>query len=265
MEGVWLLAPDGHVLAIDPASNALAADVEINASEFGYVAVGAGSVWATDFDHDTLWRIDPATNTVLKRIVVGTNPEGLLVTPDTVWVSNHRAGSISKVDTATSNIVATFTFGRTGPSGPRGIVIADGDVWTSAPNTSAVYRLDPETGDVVMKLFINQEELGTVQTDGRFVYLPNGSMLSRIDPATNTIVRDYRPEPFPMTFARQTFWAVSGRSLVRLDPETLEPAQSWQLVSDGEPELDAWDMAFDDHAIWLLDSGKTVLRIEIPA
>jgi YVTN family beta-propeller protein len=264
-EGVWLLAPDGHVLAIDRTTNALAADVEINASEFGYVAVGAGSVWATDFDHDTLWQIDPATETVREKIGVGTNPEGLLVTADTVWVSNHRAGSICKVDTATSKVVATFTFGRTGTSGPKGIVIADGDVWTSVPNTSSVYRLNPETGDVVAKLFIAQEEIGTLQTDGRFVYLPNGGMLSRIDPATNTIVHDYRPEPFPMTFAHGTFWAVSGRSLVRLDLETLEPAGSWQLVADSEPELDPWDLAFDDQAIWLLDSAKTVLRIEIPA
>src|SRR3954462_1873556 len=83
-DGVWLLSPTGVVLRVDPATNAVVARIEIPPSEFGAIAIGSGSVWVTDFDHDTLHRIDPKTNKVVASVKVGTNPEGLLVTPGVV-------------------------------------------------------------------------------------------------------------------------------------------------------------------------------------
>src|SRR5262245_30531628 len=99
-EGVWLLSPTGKVIRIDPSTSAIAATVDIPPSEFGGIAVGAGSVWVTDFDHDKLHRIDPTSSKLVASIEVGTNPEGLLVAADAVWVANHHGGSVSEVDVA---------------------------------------------------------------------------------------------------------------------------------------------------------------------
>ena len=52
------------------------------------VAVGHGSVWATVTPAGELVRIDPVSQQVLARISTGTEPRGLLVTADLVWVAN---------------------------------------------------------------------------------------------------------------------------------------------------------------------------------
>jgi streptogramin lyase len=263
-DGVWLRAPDGHVLKVDPATNRITADIEVRPSEFGDIKSGADSVWVTDFDHDTLMRIDPNAGKVVKSITVGTNPEWLTVTPETVWVSNHRAGSISKVDVESNKVAATFTFAPPGASGPRGIILLDGSLWTSAANSNSVYRLDPTSGAVIKKLLIAKGDIHSLITDGRLLYLPAGGALMQIDPETNTVTKELQYEAFPMAFTRSAFWSITGRSLVRLDPDTFEVAARWQLVPDSDPEVDIWGVAFDEDDLWILNTPQTLLRVSIP-
>jgi YVTN family beta-propeller protein len=262
-EGVWVLAPDGHVLHIDPGTETVVADIAIAASEFGHIAVGTGGVWVTDFDHDSLTRIDPTSNKVVANITVGKNPEGLLVTPDTVWVSNHRGGSISKVEISSNTVSATYSFGRTGKSGPKDIVMADGDLWTSVPNMTAVFRIDASDGTVVKKLLVLSEDVGNLMTDGTSVYVPARPTLLTIDPSTNAVVQEQTPEPFPFIFGRSSFWTLSGNELVRLDPNTLAPTARWALVDTSSALFDVPEMVITDDAIWLIAGGRIVLHVEV--
>jgi YVTN family beta-propeller protein len=264
LEGLWLLSSAGRVLQIDQATNHVVADIEVPASEFGYIAVGAGSVWVTNFDHDTLIRIDPATNKVVATIAVGTNPESLLVTADTVWTANHRGGSISKVDVATNTVVATFDFASHGSSGPKGIVMAAGDLWTTVPNMLSVFRLSPTTGSVVARLTLVHDDLDYPMSDGHFVFVPTSDgTFEKIDPATNTVVQHPSPTPIPWLFARSAFWAPSGQDLVRLDPATLEAAERWRLAPASAEPLDVMGMAVDEDAVWLIVAGHTLIRVDV--
>jgi YVTN family beta-propeller protein len=51
------------------------------------VAIGAGSVWVTNYDDGTLVRIDPKTLTVVKTIHLGSHPSGVTFGADRVWVT----------------------------------------------------------------------------------------------------------------------------------------------------------------------------------
>ena len=51
------------------------------------VAVGAGSVWVTNYEDGTLVRIDPKTLTVVKTIHVGNHPSGVTFGAGRVWVT----------------------------------------------------------------------------------------------------------------------------------------------------------------------------------
>ena len=251
-------------MRIDQATNDIVADIEVPASEYGYIAVGAGSVWVTAFDHDALLRIDPATNKVVATIAVGTNPELLLVTPDTVWTANHRGGSISKVDVATNAVVATFDFASHGRSGPKGVIMVDGDLWTTVPNMRSVFRLSPTTGSVVTRQELPHLDLDYPISDGHFVFVATSDgTLEKIDPATNTVVQELSPELIPWLFARSAFWAPSGQDLVRIDPATLEPAERWPLAPASAEPLDVMGMAVDDDAVWLTIGGQTVICVDV--
>jgi len=263
-EGVWLLSSAGRLVQIDQATNRVDADIEVPASEYGYVAVGAGSVWVTSFDHDSLIRIDPATKKVVATIAVGTNPESLLVTPDTVWIANHRGGSISKVDVATNKVVATFDFANPGSSGPKGLVMAAGDLWTTVPNRVSVFRLSPKTGKVVARKTLLHEDLDSPVSDGRFVFVATSDgTFEKIDPATNAVVEHLTPQLIPWLFTRSSFWGATGQALVRLDPSTLEPAESWRIAPESAGPLDVMGMAVDDDTAWLIVGGQTLVRVDI--
>jgi len=195
------------------------------------------------------------------------------VTPTTVWVANHRGGSISKVDPAKNTVTKMFTFSQTGTSGPKGIVIANGDVWTTVPNSLGVYRLDAATGTVIKKISILADDIDSPMTDGTYVYVPMtnsfmggvlspGQTISKIDPATNTVVQQLSPQAIPWLFARSAFWMVSGQDLDRLDPATLELAASWPLAPASAKPLDVTGIAVDDDAVWLIIAGKTVIRVQ---
>jgi YVTN family beta-propeller protein len=266
VEGLWLLSSAGRVIEIDRATNRVVADVEIPASEFGYVGVGDGSVWVTSFDHDTLIRIDPATKKIVASIAVGTNPESLLVTADAVWTANHRGGSISKVDVATNKVVATFDFAKHGTSGPKGMIMAAGDLWTTVPNMLSLFRISPKTGKVVARNTLLHDDLDSPVSDGRFVFVPTSDRtFEKIDPATNTVVEHLSPEPVPWLFARSAFWAPSGQELVQLDSATLKPAKSWRIVPESAGPVDVMGIAVDDDAVWLIVGGRSLIRVGVGA
>jgi DNA-binding beta-propeller fold protein YncE len=79
---VWRLDP--QTLRVDQTVTVGTADSFLATVD---VAVGAGSVWTTDYDEGTLVRIDPASGTVSKTIHIGGHPRGIAVGKNRVWVT----------------------------------------------------------------------------------------------------------------------------------------------------------------------------------
>jgi YVTN family beta-propeller protein len=92
---VWVgsSSPDKRLVVwqIDPATLQVSRSVDIGRSDSFLatvdVAVGAGSVWATNYNDGTLVRIDPRNGSVLKTIHIGAHPRGIAVSKDRVWVT----------------------------------------------------------------------------------------------------------------------------------------------------------------------------------
>jgi YVTN family beta-propeller protein len=79
---VWRI--DAQTMRVDQTVTIGAADSFLATVD---VAVGAGSVWATNYDEGTLVRIDPGTGTVTHTIHIGGHPRGIAVGKDRVWVT----------------------------------------------------------------------------------------------------------------------------------------------------------------------------------
>jgi YVTN family beta-propeller protein len=146
-DAVWAFDWSG-VTRIDPETNQAvhftlnAADGSVRPSVFG--AVGFGSIWVGDFDRSEVRRYDETSGEL--TIVVSTpSPEGLVVAGDSVWVTNHRTGSVSRINPATNLVVATVKVSQDGSSGPERIIEAGGNIWTGIPNELAIGAIDPET------------------------------------------------------------------------------------------------------------------------
>jgi YVTN family beta-propeller protein len=132
---VWVI-DNGGLVRIDPASNRIAARIEILVTPFatldaGGIAAGEGAVWVTNPVAGTVSRISPASNRVSSRIKVGKTPLGVAVGEGSVWVANSDAGTVSRIDPDQGKVVATL---RIGPN-PTEIAVGAGGVWVTVSPT----------------------------------------------------------------------------------------------------------------------------------
>ncbi|HLK21170.1 MAG TPA: hypothetical protein VKT81_19600 [Bryobacteraceae bacterium] len=95
---VWTLNQgDGSVTRIDPKTNRVVATIEVGVpGEGGDIAAGEGSVWVTSFGFP-ISRIDPASNKVVQQFV-GKGGDALRVGLGSVWLSNYEAGTVWRLD-----------------------------------------------------------------------------------------------------------------------------------------------------------------------
>ena len=75
---------------------------------------------------DSVTRIDPDTASTIS-IRVGDEPAALAVGAGAVWVANSGDGTVSRIDTATNEVVRTIDVG----SAPAGIAVAGTFVWVT--------------------------------------------------------------------------------------------------------------------------------------
>jgi branched-chain amino acid transport system substrate-binding protein len=116
---VWALNDDGTVARIDARSNRVTIRVKVPATGLSALAVGGGSVWATDPYQGTLWRIDPGSRVVQRTIDVGVGSDSVAFGLGSVWVANGLQGTLSRVDPATNRVVRTIPLGNT----PRAVAV----------------------------------------------------------------------------------------------------------------------------------------------
>jgi YVTN family beta-propeller protein len=95
---VWTLnQADGSVSRIDPKTNKVVATIDVGVpGSGGDIAVGEGSVWVTSFEFP-LSRIDPSTNAVAQQFF-GPGGDAVRVGLRSVWLSNLEAGTVWRID-----------------------------------------------------------------------------------------------------------------------------------------------------------------------
>jgi virginiamycin B lyase len=153
--GIWVTSPNrGLVTRIDPATNEIAAEIDVGAFPQG-VAVGFGGVWVASSDppsgaNGSVSRIDPRTNQVVLAIPVPSLPEYLAVGEGGIWVSGDD-GTVRLIEPATNELVDPPA--RVAESGRTSVAVGGGSVWATvleqgsgAPGS--VRQIDPDTSQV---------------------------------------------------------------------------------------------------------------------
>lgn len=146
--------------------------------------------YVTNSGSNTVSVIATATNSVVATVPVGTNPEGVAVTPDGgfVYVGNQGSGSISVIATATNAVVATIAVGGM----PLLVAITpDGaHVYVASQVSNTVSVIATATNTVVATIPVSSAPTGlAIAPDGAHAYVsvPPGAV-AVIATATNTVV-----------------------------------------------------------------------------
>jgi peptide/nickel transport system substrate-binding protein len=138
---VWTGRGYGGVAGVDAQSHDVVAKISVGNSPSA-IATGAGSVWVTDDDDNTVTRLDPASDgAVIGTTSVGQAPTALAVGAGAVWVANTEDDTVSRINPRTATVTDTIRVGRR----PTGVAVGEGAVWVANSLSGTVSRIDPET------------------------------------------------------------------------------------------------------------------------
>lgn len=274
--GVEARAGGQNVVArIDAVSNEVTKAIPVDGPPRS-LAIGGGSLWvALDF---SVQRIDPETGQVIAEI---RGPGTFLTfTPGAVWAVDS-ANSMARIDSTTSEVVATVSLGLlpsgyiTGPPvGTRDAVwimaFRGGDAAGGAG--SELLRVDPNTNSVVARIDLGKVSTAFAVGDGGVwavaTYGPDRTYLTRIDAGTNEasspVVVDGQWTPFAVGAGR--LWLMGGMEpeirLAWLDPATLELEGS--IVVGEFPAFEGSGI-FDPETdtVWVAQYEGSVTRVDL--
>ena len=124
--GIWVVEGGDAVVEIDPSTNTPGVRIRTDFAAGG-IAVGAGSVWVTDPNANSVWRIDLQTRRLTRSIGVGRIPRALAFGAGAIWVSNTFDGTITRIDAQANAVTHTIVVGRQ----PSGIAVGDDTIWVT--------------------------------------------------------------------------------------------------------------------------------------
>jgi len=188
---VWIpLCGDGTVLRVDIRSQKTLATIKTGISNTeGGIAAGGGSVWMPSDASGLLSRIDPATNQVTSKIQIAPDSNTAAFGEGAVWVTSTKNNLVTRVDPKTEKVVTTIPVGPK----PRFLAVGLGSVWVLNQGDGTVSRIEPKSNKVSATIAVEVPgEGGDIDTGAGSVWVSAmGKPLSRIDPATNQVVKQF--------------------------------------------------------------------------
>ena len=179
------------LLRVDPQTGKIQAEIAVGpADSEGGITVGAGSVWMASDKNGVLSRVEPKANKVVARIAVPSGSFAPAFADDAVWITSTAHNLLTRVDPESNQVVTTIPIG----SQPRFLTSGAGSVWTLNQGDGTISRVDTKSNKLIATI-----QAGIPGTGGEIAF-GEGSLwatvfaipISRIDPATNTVIQQWR-------------------------------------------------------------------------
>jgi len=147
-ESLWVgTQPDvtdtqpGAVVELDWTTGEVLGSLDFD-QPVGGLAYGDGSLWVEVIRPSAVFRVDPATRTVIGEPIPISQKRaiGLAFGEGAVWTTAHEDGMLVRID-PTTNHVDKVEVGAE----PVGVVTSDGLVWVANRGSGTVSRIDPAT------------------------------------------------------------------------------------------------------------------------
>ena len=153
--------------------------------------MGIRSAWVANSADGTVSRI--TGKKVVRTIKVGVEPNGLSAIDGFLWVTDHTAGKLVRVDPRSNRVT-----GSVAVAGADWVTKAGGSLWVSQ-ETNRVARVDPAKLKVTASVPVKRNPLGSALV-GKQLWVPciDSGVIVVIDPATAKVVRTMPAGPSPI-------------------------------------------------------------------
>jgi streptogramin lyase len=175
---------------VDIKTNAVAATIPIGiANSEGGLTTSPDAVWVVSDNKSTLSRIDPKTNKVAAEIAVAAGSVSCIYADGAVWVASPEKSVFTRVDAKSNEVTDTIAIGPR----PRFLTAGAGSVWSLNQGDGTVSRVDTKTRKLAANIEAGIPGGGGELAFGEgYVWATVFQMpISKIDPATNAVVRQF--------------------------------------------------------------------------
>jgi YVTN family beta-propeller protein len=151
--GALWVAPngaDGRLRRVDTEARRVRATIGGGASILSnFVAAGVGRVWAGTDERVAhgrgVFEIDPSRNEVIGSLIpTASDIQDIVVGFGSVWVADHSAGRVSRIDPSSRRVVASIRVA----GAPHGLAVTRDSVWVALWHESQLQEIDPLTNSV---------------------------------------------------------------------------------------------------------------------
>jgi len=187
-EDVWISnKPKDSVARLNPATNTVAATIQVGKRPCSGVAAAFGSLWVPNCGDQTLSRVDLKSGNVAATIpmTIGNSEGSIVAGGGSVWIVTDSKGTLARIDPATNTVVAEISVAP----GSYGLAYGNDALWVTSSEGNSVARVDPRTNLVVETIAVGKTPRFIAAGGGAVWTLNQGDgSVSRIDPATNKVV-----------------------------------------------------------------------------
>ena len=219
------------VSRIDPESDKILTTIKVSRGPMSLAFTPEG-VWVVNFgmSGNTVIRMDPRTGQIVgDPVQTGRAPLSVAVGEGSLWVANHDARTITRIDLATNQVVTNITV----PSEPHRVAYGEGAVWVANFHVNSVTRIDPQTNEIVGEPIPIGHPAGNMAAGLGSVWVtsdyrgpvdaaPEDVVLVRIDPQTNQAVETIPlgGHPIDVEIAGGAVWvSIQGpNKVLRINP-----------------------------------------------
>lgn len=188
---VWAVSNlSSTVSRIDTRTGKVTATVSVGTAPYD-VEWGFGSAWASSTIAGTVTRI--TGKKVVGKIHVGVEPNGLTAYGRYLYVSDHTAGKLIRIDPRTNRVTGTLSL----PGADW--ITGFGDSLYVSQETDVVTRVSTKTLKILGSVKVKRNPLGSAIVAGR-LWVPciDANTIVVVDPATMKVVATRRGGPSPI-------------------------------------------------------------------
>src|SRR5262249_46481872 len=127
-----------------------------------FVGVGEGAVWVSS-ENGTVGELDQATGALTRSIPAGADADFLGFSPGAVWVTNYRTAFLWRFAPATGGVAEKL---KIGGGVAQGVDFDGSSLWVAFYNAGQVVQIDPGTGRSQRRVVVGDKPRGLVVADG---------------------------------------------------------------------------------------------------
>jgi virginiamycin B lyase len=221
---------------------------------------GEGAVWVPDAGHSAIYKIDPGSNQVVRKISADLTPrtESLGVGEGAVWAICGGGYTLKRFATTNGNEQAAITL----PARGFGVLVAFGAVWVTSPTNDELYRINPVSNSLMATIELSSRPRFMTASEGSiWVFNDGDGSVQRIGAASSKVVASIPTGAAgngTITTGGGYVWASTRSSpIIQIDPRTNTVRGKYHVLIEEYGTL-----RYGAGSLWL--SGGSVRRIRPP-